>query len=76
MLVHIKAEGQAAHPDDVYIHCGCSKCDCKFRKQAKAYYEFLSTLGIDINKYKEDRWFPSNLPIAAQGDGSQQMKCQ
>ncbi len=44
-LAHVKKEGAPAHPEDVYIHCGCKKCEAKFKKQAKAYFDALRKLG-------------------------------
>ena len=39
-LARIKQEGTPAHPDDVFIHCGCEKCEIKWQKQLKAYNDF------------------------------------
>ena len=39
-LAHLKKEGAPAHPEDVYIHCGCAKCEARWQKQLKAYNEF------------------------------------
>lgn len=58
-LAHLKREGKPAHPNDVYIHCGCKKCDEKFRKQALAYYRSLDK--EDLSAYYSDRWFPEAL---------------
>ena len=39
-LAHFKFEGAPAHPEDIYIHCGCRKCEIRWQKQLKAYEEF------------------------------------
>ena len=39
-LARIKQEGAPAHPEDVYIHCGCEKCEIHWNKQLKAYNSF------------------------------------
>ena len=44
-LCHVKQEGSPAHPDDVYIHCGCAKCEERFKRQAKAYFDFRRSQG-------------------------------
>ena len=41
-LVHMRQEGAPAHPEDVYIHCGCAKCEERWQKQLKAYNDFYS----------------------------------
>ena len=38
-LARIKQEGAPAHPEDIYIHCGCAKCEARWQKQLKAYNE-------------------------------------
>jgi len=38
-LAHLKEEGAPAHPEDIYIHCGCKKCEKNWQKQLKAYNE-------------------------------------
>jgi hypothetical protein len=38
-IARIKREGGPAHPEDVFIHCGCDKCEVRWQKQLKAYYE-------------------------------------
>jgi len=42
--VHIKQEGAPAHPDDVFTHCGCEKCDEKYEKQLKTYEDYFNGL--------------------------------
>ena len=44
-LAHIKKEGAPAHPEDVYIHCGCAKCEERWQKQLKAYNEYYEKSG-------------------------------
>ena len=39
-LARIKQEGAPAHPEDVYEHCGCQKCEDRWQKQLTAYNEF------------------------------------
>jgi hypothetical protein len=39
-LAHIKQEGTPSHPEDIYIHCGCKKCESIWQKQLKAYNDF------------------------------------
>ena len=39
-LARIKAEGTPAHPEDIYIHCGCQKCEDRWQKQLKAYNDY------------------------------------
>lgn len=41
-LAHIKKEGAPAHPEDIYIHCGCAKCEARWQKQLKAYNEYYA----------------------------------
>lgn len=60
-LAHVKQEGTAAHPDDVYEHCGCAKCDERFRKQARAYYEHQKQAGADLSSCRSDPWFPEDF---------------
>jgi hypothetical protein len=40
-LARIKEEGAPAHPEDVYIHCGCVKCEEKWQKQLEAYNKWI-----------------------------------
>jgi hypothetical protein len=42
-LAHVKQEGAPAHPDDVYIHCGCAKCEARWQFQLSKYEEFMAT---------------------------------
>ena len=44
-LAHLRQEGAPAHPEDVYIHCGCDKCEARFKKQAKAYFDHRRAQG-------------------------------
>lgn len=60
-LAHLRLEGSPAHPEDVYIHCGCDKCDERFRKQALAYYTWMRDAGYNLNPYINDIWFPEEL---------------
>ena len=60
-LAHVKEEGSPAHPDDVYEHCGCAKCDERFRRQARAYYEHMKTTGVDLATFRSDPMFPKDL---------------
>jgi hypothetical protein len=50
-LVHIRGEGMPAHPEDIYIHCGCAKCEARWQKQLKAYNDAFegrcSTTGVE-----------------------------
>lgn len=39
-FAHIKKEGAPAHPEDIYIHCGCTKCEVRWQKQLKAYNDY------------------------------------
>ena len=44
----IKQEGAPAHPEDIYIHCGCDKCELRWQQQLTAYKEYYGnkrTLG-------------------------------
>lgn len=41
-LARIKTEGAPAHPADVYIHCGCDKCELRWQQQLKAYNDYYS----------------------------------
>ena len=60
-LARLKAEGAPAHPDDVYTHCGCNKCDARFRLQARAYYTYMKEHGLLSPRDIEDEWFPEEL---------------
>jgi len=40
---HIKEEGAPAHPEDVFIHCGCKKCEERWQRQLKAYKDYHDT---------------------------------
>lgn len=42
-LARLKKEGAPAHPEDVYIHCGCAECEKRWQKQLKAYNEYYAT---------------------------------
>lgn len=63
-MARVKAEGAPAHPDDVYIHCGCAKCSARFRRQALAYYTFLKDNGMASLMDESDPWFPDSLRAA------------
>jgi hypothetical protein len=39
-LARLKIEGAPAHPEDVYIHCGCAKCEAQWQRQLEAYNAF------------------------------------
>ena len=39
-MARIKQEGAPAHPEDIYFHCGCKKCELRWQKQLKAYEDF------------------------------------
>ena len=39
-LAPVKKETAPAHPEDVYIHCGCAKCEARWQKQFSAYIEY------------------------------------
>lgn len=39
-LAPLKTEGAPYHPQDIYIHCGCAKCEEKWQKQLAAYNAF------------------------------------
>lgn len=60
-LVHIKQEGAPAHPEDVYTHCGCAKCNKRWAKQALAYYSHLKKQGLLSPSDERDPWFPQEL---------------
>jgi hypothetical protein len=60
-LAHIKQEGKPAHPEDIYIHCGCRKCDERFKKQARAYYTFIAEFCGFTPEDLQDPWFPEDL---------------
>ena len=60
-LATVKEEGAPAHPEDVYTHCGCRKCDESFRKQALAYYRHRKAAGDDLSLDYGDPWFPLEL---------------
>jgi len=40
-FAHLRKEGAPLHPSDIYIHCGCEKCEAKWQKQLKAYNEYF-----------------------------------
>lgn len=58
---HLKEEGAPAHPDDVYVHCGCIKCEAKFMKQAEAYYLHQAKHGRITAEDRLDPRFPETL---------------
>lgn len=60
-MARTKREGGPAHPDDVYTHCGCAKCDEKYRRAALAYYKDQIEQGVDISNCEDDPWFPAEL---------------
>jgi hypothetical protein len=39
-LAHIKEEDAPAHPEDVYIHCGCQRCEIRWQRQLAAYNNY------------------------------------
>jgi len=39
-LAHLKKEGAPAHPEDIYTHCGCEKCELRWQQQLKAYNDY------------------------------------
>lgn len=43
-LANLKMEGRPAHPDDVYIHCGCEKCEERWQLQLAAYEKAVKEL--------------------------------
>ena len=46
-MAHIKAEGKPAHPEDVYYHCGCKKCEEVWQRQMEAYNKYVESLNYD-----------------------------
>lgn len=36
-MARLKQEGASAHPEDIYIHCGCEQCQAAWDRQLKAY---------------------------------------
>ena len=42
-LARIRGEGTPAHPEDVYYHCGCVKCEKRWQEQLKAYNDYHGT---------------------------------
>lgn len=41
-LARLKEEGAPAHPEDIYWHCGCEKCELSWQRQLKAYNDYHS----------------------------------
>lgn len=56
-LAHVKAEGQPAHPEDVFIHCGCEKCESKFKRQAKAYFDSRRQAGAREKELSRESYY-------------------
>jgi hypothetical protein len=56
-LAHMKYEGAPAHPEDVYEHCGCDKCEARFKKQAKAYFDYRRSLGAPEAQLAQESWY-------------------
>ena len=56
-LCHVKAEGKPAHPEDVFIHCGCAKCEKRFIKQAKLYFKWCRESGASEEELKKESYY-------------------
>jgi hypothetical protein len=56
-LAHVKEEGAPAHPEDVYEHCGCDRCEAKFKKQARAYFDHQRARGATEEQLSRESYY-------------------
>lgn len=56
-VLRLKSEGQIAHPEDVYTHCGCEQCELRFKQQATAYFDSRRLAGVSESELSLESYY-------------------